>query len=115
MRKDRGEQMSAEKHPPIPPNCPHFASHDFQDGNGKVEIFWCSEPFWSHDHGEPWRLSDDLSHMQRNIIAAVARCAWLDEARRYAQTDEPANAVHWLNLETQALRYAEKWRKEANK
>jgi hypothetical protein len=58
--------------PPVPPSR-HFSSHDFNDGRGVVQIFWASEPFWSHDHGEPWILEDVTpGSMIANTIRSVA-------------------------------------------
>lgn len=92
--------------PPIPPGCPHFAKHDFGNGKGSVDIFWCSEPFWSHDHGEPWLwwLDDALSPMQRNTIASVAHTAWREiKDKLEASIDENTNTVdEYTTLHIQA-------------
>jgi hypothetical protein len=62
--------------------------HDYQDGRGEVLIFWCSDPFWSHDHGEPWEVCGQLTLMKRQTVGAVARCAWDDEAERIKRDDK---------------------------
>lgn len=66
--------------PPIPPNC-----DPFQKTIGYFE--W---PVWVSDKLQLIRATNEK---QRRIIAAVARCAWLDEAKRvYAEWK--ANAVN---------------------
>lgn len=60
----------SEKHPPVPPNCPFF-----QDGRmvfPSSDLYPLMRP--------AWRLS--APDTMRPIIAAVARCAWLDEIER---------------------------------
>lgn len=68
--------------PHIPFGSPHFATHDYGDGKGSVPIFWCSDPFWSHDHSEPWPLSEYLSKMQRTTVSAVAEALWREAIRK---------------------------------
>jgi len=79
-------------HPPIPPNSPCWfeVTGDPHDRNG----LWFS-PFayhrdpknWSHDQTFPWdfKQSELFNEEERCIIAAVARCAWLDEAERLSR------------------------------
>lgn len=58
-------------HPPIPPNCPYFG---VMDESGE-DAFQCS-------YMELWGLESPVmmdSKFWPPIIAAVARCAWLDE------------------------------------
>jgi hypothetical protein len=76
--------------PPIPAGCFNFAKHDFSDGEGLVDIFWCGRPFWSHDHGEPWKLSD-LDGMSRQTVASRARCWFLDIEAEYGHGNCPWN------------------------
>ncbi len=54
-------------HPPIPTNCPHF---EFE------EHWWFRWP-----RGTMTALTDAKDE-RTSIIAAVARCAWLDAARQ---------------------------------
>ena len=53
-------------HPPIPPNCKHFDSG--------------VHPYFILDCGDEICLI--TTARWRPIVAAVARCAWLDEAER---------------------------------
>lgn len=95
--------MTKPSHPPIPPNCPHFATddiwHTVPDGNGGTKQEPRSEWFFhiSRYLAERYvtscaqalrvNMDSDAIHRreQRNVIASVARCAWLDEAnRKYA-------------------------------
>lgn len=89
--------------PQTPPDCPHFASHDYGNGRGYAPIFWCSEPFWSHDHGEPWILNDPLTAMKRVTIAAIAEKYW----RKAIQKHYEACRVSGEWPEHQAQEYRE--------
>jgi hypothetical protein len=71
------------KLPPIPPNCPYFEQHA-NDG-GEVVWWFISGYLQKTSHacgakGDPIETYDDKH--ERGIVAAVARCAWLDEAKR---------------------------------
>jgi len=87
-------------HPPIPPNCEFFVKHTSPKylGNDVFMLFGYDEV----------DLSADLPHHDRRmkkIIAAVARCAWLDEAHKhwkaytvpdgYAQGVTPEDGAAW--------------------
>lgn len=77
-------------HPPIPPNCPYFVwnseddEFDFRqpihkpyvDGGGTGSVCIGLEGKGSQ-YDDPWR--PEFYGRWRPIIAAVARCAWLDE------------------------------------
>lgn len=59
------------EHPPIPPNCPYFRD---SDGWHLLILISAGEERW-------FDLSDmngPLAIIWRPVIAAVARCAWLD-------------------------------------
>lgn len=61
--------------PPIPPNCPYFEVEAFEAHDLNRVYF-----VLPHGAGQ-WRVG--FPEPERNrIIAAVARCAWLDEAER---------------------------------
>ena len=72
------------KHPPIPPNCPWFDTDrdganwfmypGQETGMGMHEVVWLDGPMCVGHH------RDVILRDFRPIIAAVARCAWLDEA-----------------------------------
>lgn len=76
----------SEKHPPVPPNCPWFdtdrdGSNWFmypgqETGMGMHEVVWLDGPMCAGHH------RDVVLRDFRPIIAAVARCAWLDEIER---------------------------------
>lgn len=101
--------------PPTPPDCVHFASHDYGDGLGSKPIFWCSDPFWSHDHSEPWVLSEYLSVMQRATVSAVAEAFWR-KAIRKVYADFAAGNYEGEHPDIAAGEYREniqKWRRWA--
>ncbi len=54
-------------HPPIPPNCKYFEGQAFVLLSGE---------FW------PISYAKDNSKYWPPLIAAIARCGWLDEAER---------------------------------
>ncbi len=66
-------------HPPIPPGCKYFV----EKTNGVDDkIYVC----FQHDPFCAWPLIR-ADKYQRPIIAAVARCAWEDEAAKFAMDD----------------------------
>ena len=77
-------------HPPIPPNCRWFFHADFPYAQIKRKLVFLYE---RDDEAFPL---DDVPDSMKYIIAAVARCAWLDEHDRIIK-------------ETNALPDAEKW------
>lgn len=106
-------------HPPIPPNCTcWFEVKNDPNRNG----LWFS-PFahhhdtstWSHDESFPWDFSnpDLFDAEERRIIACVARCAWLDEAERWAKTpvNDGKNFDAIAGYKAEAEANAEAWRK----
>ena len=91
------------KHPAIPPNCPYFESH----ANLGIPSQWRFVARPAVD-----MFVDKASPMFRPIIAAVARCAWLDECIRLdailgdvcnsnCEADNPADIVS-----TSSIRHA---------
>ncbi len=92
--------------PPIPPNCPHFEVQK----NGAI-LFWTvlEKDLDIGDRCIPVRFSIKRDVMYwRPVIAAVARCAWLDEARKTTIDDEVAGKKigEWED----AVNNAEAWR-----
>ena len=72
-----GETVSEPTHPPIPTNCGLFLQMDIGPDKGR----WFMRHEWSTV------ALDSAEGTARTIIAAVARCAWLDEKeRRYIES-----------------------------
>lgn len=65
---NQADWIEEEKHPPLPPNCPYFGTDRTPFSFNFMENF------------HPW--TPEFSPHQRKIIAAVARCSWLDEYDR---------------------------------
>lgn len=80
--------------PALPPNSPHFC---IEKG---FPIFLSTE-----DCSDPWDLFSLRNTHQRKLVAAVARCAWLDELARLAERGQPYDGT--LNA---ARDNAEAWR-----
>ncbi len=64
------------KIPPIPPNCEFFLEVDGRWVFSAVGGFAADSKLWARGDW-PWPL-DDIQAFQVPIIAAVARCAFLD-------------------------------------
>lgn len=66
-------------HPPIPPHCPYFCTEDDRPG---MLWFHC-ENFKISNYEVACCLTIHTDELQviRPVVAAVARCAWLDYAR----------------------------------
>ena len=86
-------------HPLIPPECQWFFVETMEKGSYGFELY-------DRDYRDWWPLSDidkiENSKEWRKIVAAVARCAWLEEAKRhevegdYTKRNEAnANAHAW--------------------
>lgn len=91
----QGEKEMKNDHPPIPPNNSFFKKGCFRfDGK--------------------WLIIDDVSlrSMKRPIIAAVARCAWLDEAMKWAKcpVNDCKNFDSIAEYKADAESNAEAWR-----
>lgn len=92
-------------HPPIPPNTPEFFTHS----SGRL----CYSPWqhhredelsWSQDESFPLWVDDPyLDACYRHLVACVARCGWLDEARRLCPPGQHIYDKGYAN--------AEAWRK----
>ncbi len=78
-------------HPKIPPNCPYF---DKQDGY-PTTFDW---PDTFH-----WEVGADIGLENRLVIAAVARCAWVDEYKHRMEIQE--------KIDVECLDNAEQWSK----
>ena len=92
-------------HPPIPPNCEYFGVND---AFGMCFVYQTRTPdlcthWWPLD----WELCD-----LRNVIAAVARCAWMDEGSRIANLSdvEQSKIVAWHKEIQVCELHAEAWR-----
>lgn len=97
-------------HPPIPPGCPYFKLADsgrwyfvFPNGeaanNNYTDILLAELGF-----------TCDVDKEQRPVIAAVARCAWLDEAEKVeAAYDENGVIIRTGLCNSQARKNAAAW------
>jgi len=91
--------MGSMKRPPIPPNCPFFK----KDIRGTYNFVF-RDVYYS--------LCGRLHQQVRTVITAVARCAWLDEARRIESIRRKKEYCHKRTGRiTVAYEHAEKWRK----
>lgn len=69
--------MSEPTHPPIPPNAEYF-----RYDNGDEEWVFCVLIGPGEIRSLSLPTGGIFSRLWRPIIAAVARCAWMDEGRR---------------------------------
>ncbi len=105
--------MSDEmKHPPIPPGCKNF--EDLKNGR---KVFSCEQTcvcFQWRDENQN-SVDNFTYHLKlwRAVIAAVARCAWMDEGV-LAQIEMERNSVkaHSIEWKKQHSRYCESLRNE---
>jgi hypothetical protein len=67
-------------HPPIPPNCKYFEE---VEGECQFHIRFSKFEYTNPDSQFIFCILEDAGPMERPIIAAVARCAWLDEAEKF--------------------------------
>lgn len=86
-------------HPPIPPNCPHFET--FRGEACFITGLLDSDLSHSCDF---WRLDGVYLGMEeyarfRLVIAAVARCAWLDERERRSMNVKEFEAQYKGDIE----------------
>ncbi len=66
--------------PPIPPNCPYFVTDEDRPG---MLWFHCKNfKISNYEVAECLTIESDELQIIRPVVAAVARCAWLDEAYR---------------------------------
>ena len=74
------EYLAEMTHPPIPPNCPLFVAGAFElfDGDGCIFMVLLAWPL--PEDTVTKRQNQHELQLYRPIIAAVARCAWVDEA-----------------------------------
>lgn len=100
-------------HPLIPPDCRYFTGEFFDppptsqwdEGSGHPAIMTTAPIALNPEDGL-------VLDMWRPVIAAVARCAWLDEAEKYPDKfmkygDHPHNE----NKRQEALFRADEWKK----
>jgi hypothetical protein len=73
--------------PPVPPGCAYFGTCIDNDDN-EHECFGFPDP---ESDFPIEQIINKANHYERGIIAAVARCAWLDEAKR-----QEAEEYKWL-------------------
>lgn len=78
-----------DEHPPIPPNCRYFErAYDLWGFRNSWEQDWSANHsilvLLTEDNQKHWVTQYGTANLQtwRPIIAAVARCAWLDEHKR---------------------------------
>ncbi len=103
-----GNEMS---HPPIPPNCPYF---ELPRDGGPV-VFWYTLPPSKPDPDTMDLIGYPLDNSYspwHPIIAAVARCAWLDEAQRRVHGGEYSKyrLSHHVLKESECMENIELWR-----
>lgn len=100
-------------HPPVPPNCPYFAK-DGEDWLFRAPNHWSGVVLASGvEEGLVW--TDEHLNGWRPIIAAVARCAWLDEAAKLngyiAESGEDTSGyIDHLFKRADMLKNAQAWR-----
>ena len=106
---DEPEDLAEMTHPPIPPNCPLFVAGAFElfDGDGCIFMVLLDWPL--PEDTVTKRQNQHELEIYRPIIAAVARCAWLDEAERLRH-DKVWLSDPWDMRTGRARENAEAWR-----
>ena len=89
-------------HPPMPTHCPYFESGFY---------FRYPERIAQTRVSRTGLRLDRVSRLERPIIAAVARCAWLDEYHKLDESSALMKATWDKDLDVIAWNNAQAWSK----